>query len=29
MTRNTSILLGDYSENFSKEQIAKGKYSSI
>lgn len=27
--RNTSILLGDYFENFIKEQIAKGKYSSV
>lgn len=28
MARNTSILLGDYFENFIKEQIASGKYSS-
>jgi antitoxin ParD1/3/4 len=29
MARNTSILLGDYFENFIKEQIASGKYSSV
>lgn len=29
MARNTSILLGDYFENFIKEQIATGKYSSV
>ncbi len=28
MARNTSILLGDYFENFINEQIASGKYSS-
>ena len=29
MARNTSILLGDYFENFIKKQIALGKYSSV
>ena len=29
MARNTSILLGDYFENFINEQIATGKYSSV
>jgi antitoxin ParD1/3/4 len=29
MARNTSILLGDYFENFIKDQIATGKYSSV
>ena len=29
MARNTSILLGDYFENFINEQIASGKYSSV
>jgi putative addiction module antidote protein, CC2985 family len=29
MARNTSILLGDYFENFISEQIALGKYSSV
>ena len=29
MARNTSILLGDYFEDFIKEQIASGKYSSV
>ena len=29
MARNTSILLGDYFENFIQEQIATGKYSSV
>lgn len=29
MARNTSILLGDYFENFIKEQIASGKYNSV
>ena len=29
MARNTSILLGDYFENFIKEQIAAEKYSSV
>jgi antitoxin ParD1/3/4 len=29
MARNTSILLGDYFENFIKEQISTGKYSSV
>lgn len=29
MARNTSILLGDYFENFINEQIALGKYSSV
>ncbi|MDH6309849.1 antitoxin ParD1/3/4 [Dysgonomonas sp. PFB1-18] len=29
MARNTSILLGEYFENFIKEQIASGKYSSV
>jgi antitoxin ParD1/3/4 len=29
MARNTSILLGEYFENFIKEQIATGKYSSV
>lgn len=29
MTRNTSIVLGEYFENFINEQIASGKYSSV
>lgn len=29
MARNTSIVLGDYFEDFIKEQIASGKYSSV
>ena len=29
MARNTSILIGDYFENFINEQIASGKYSSV
>ena len=29
MARNTSILLGDYFENFVNEQIASGKYNSV
>ena len=29
MARNTSILLGDYFENFVNEQIASGKFSSV
>lgn len=29
MARNTSILLGDYFENFINEQISSGKYSSV
>jgi antitoxin ParD1/3/4 len=29
MARNTSILLGEYFENFIKEQIASGKYTSV
>jgi antitoxin ParD1/3/4 len=29
MARNTSILLGDYFENFINEQIASGKYNSV
>ena len=29
MARNTSILLGDYFENFINDQIATGKYSSV
>jgi antitoxin ParD1/3/4 len=29
MARNTSILLGEYFENFIKEQIATGKYNSV
>lgn len=29
MARNTSILLGDYFENFINEQIATGKYNSV
>ena len=29
MARNTSILLGDYFENFIKEKIESGKYSSV
>jgi antitoxin ParD1/3/4 len=29
MTRNTSILLGEYFENFINEQIASGKYNSV
>jgi len=29
MGKNTSILLGDYFENFVNEKIASGKYSSV
>ena len=29
MARNTSIILGDYFENFINEQIALGKYNSV
>ena len=29
MARNTSIVLGDYFDNFINEQIASGKYSSV
>jgi len=29
MARNTSILLGDYFENFINEQISSGKYNSV
>lgn len=29
MARNTSILLGEYYENFINRQIASGKYSSV
>jgi antitoxin ParD1/3/4 len=29
MARNTSILIGEYYENFIKGQIATGKYSSV
>jgi antitoxin ParD1/3/4 len=29
MARNTSIVLGDYFENFINEQITSGKYSSV
>lgn len=29
MARNTSILLGEYFENFINEQMATGKYSSV
>ncbi|WP_291115630.1 type II toxin-antitoxin system ParD family antitoxin [Flavobacterium sp. UBA6135] len=29
MARNTSILLGDYFENFINEKIASGEYSSV
>jgi antitoxin ParD1/3/4 len=29
MARNTSILIGEYFENFINEQIASGKYSSV
>ncbi|MEC4003059.1 type II toxin-antitoxin system ParD family antitoxin [Flavobacterium sp. SUN052] len=29
MARNTSILLGDYFENFISEQVATGKYNSV
>jgi antitoxin ParD1/3/4 len=29
MARNTSILLGEYFENFINKQIASGKYSSV
>jgi antitoxin ParD1/3/4 len=29
MARNTSILIGDYFENFINEQIASGKYNSV
>ena len=29
MARNTSIVLGDYFDNFINEQIATGKYSSV
>ena len=29
MARNTSILIGEYFENFINEQIASGKYNSV
>lgn len=29
MVRNTSILIGEYYENFINEQIATGKYNSV
>ena len=29
MAKNTSILIGDYFENFIQEQIASGKYNSV
>jgi antitoxin ParD1/3/4 len=29
MARNTSILLGEYFEKFTKEQVDSGKYSSV
>ena len=29
MAKNTSILLGDYFDNFIKQQIKSGKYSSV
>ncbi|MDH6303863.1 antitoxin ParD1/3/4 [Parabacteroides sp. PF5-5] len=29
MARNTSILLGDYFNNFVNEQVASGKYTSV
>ena len=29
MAKNTSILLGDYFENFVNEEIASGRYSSV
>lgn len=29
MARNTSIVLGDYFDNFINEQIASGKYNSV
>jgi antitoxin ParD1/3/4 len=29
MAKNTSILLGEYFENFINEQIASGKYNSV
>lgn len=29
MARNTSIILGEYFENFINEQMATGKYSSV
>ncbi|MBK8549580.1 MAG: type II toxin-antitoxin system ParD family antitoxin [Ignavibacteria bacterium] len=29
MARNTSILLGEYFENFIREQITSGKYNSV
>lgn len=29
MARNTSILIGEYYENFIKNQIATGKYNSV
>ena len=29
MARNTSILIGDYFENFINEKIASGKYGSV
>lgn len=29
MARNTSILLGDYFENFVNEQVSSGKYNSV
>lgn len=29
MAKNTSILLGDYFENFVREKVASGKYASV
>ncbi len=29
MAKNTSILIGDYFENFIQDQIASGKYNSV
>lgn len=29
MARNTSILIGDYYENFIQQQISSGKYNSV
>lgn len=29
MARNTSILIGDYFENFIQQQISSGKYNSV